>query len=448
MVSDAPKPMSTGMAAGWAIGTLCSTFLLYVTNTFYLRFMTDYVGLSAGIAGSLLASMKLFEMFTNPLTGIVTDKAPAWFGRRRPFLLIGAVLSALGLVLMFSVPSGLSPGTEKLCAVAVLVIGSIGYTIFNVPYLAMLAEMTNDPVERARLVSYRVYVLAFGQFAAGGIAPLLVSGFGGDRKAYSSMAAIFGVVIIGAAIICFAATRRAAATMMSTRARTHFFGELRSMFRSRLYTCLLLAKATLLIGASAHTVTAAFYVRYVLHSSDKTLSLFLFAYSGGIVLSQYLWFRLSAGAGKIVAYTAAALLYVVVSIIWSLMSFNVPVPAIILLSLLNGAGAGGVLLVSEAMLPDAIEEDYRISGIRREGTLASGFAFAEKAANAVGVALVGLVLSSFGYQAATAKTGLSPSALTGVMTAFGLMPAFFVGASCLWWLGVRRRREPAAAALS
>jgi GPH family glycoside/pentoside/hexuronide:cation symporter len=100
------------------------------------------------------------------------------------------------------------------------------------------------------------------------------------------------------------------------------------------------------------------------------------------------------------------------------------------------------------MLPDAIEEDYRISGIRREGTLASGFSFAEKAANAVGVALVGLVLSWFGYQAATAKTGLSPSALTGVMTAFGVMPAFFVGASCLWWLGVRRRREPAAAALS
>lgn len=442
-MSATPKPaMSNGIAAGWAIGTLCSTSLLYVTNTFYLRFMTDYVGLSAAIAGTLLASMKLFEMVTNPLTGILTDRAPPWFGRRRPFLLIGAALSALGLLLMFSVPSGLSPGTEKLCAVGVLMVGSIGYTIFNIPYLAMLAEMTDDPIERARLVSYRVYVLAFGQFAAGGLAPLLVVGFGGDRGAYSGMAAVFGLVILGAALMCFFATRRAAATMLSPRARAHFLTELRTVFRSRLYTCLLLSKATLLIGASAHTVTAAYYVRYVLHASDKTLSLFLFAYSGGMVLSQYLWVRMSARFGKIPAYVAAAMLYVTISLIWSLMRFGVPPATIILLSLLNGAGAGGVLLVSEAMLPDAIEEDYHLSGLRREGTLAAGFAFAEKGANAIGVALVGLVLSWFGYHAASAKAGLSAEALQGVMTAFGLIPALFTAASCLWWLGVRRRPTP------
>ena len=426
--------------AGWALGTCCTTFLLFLTNTFYLRFMTDFAGLSAAVAGGLLASMKLFEMVTAPAVGILTDHVPARFGRRRPFLLLGAGLSAIAIVAMFTVPSTLGEGMLPVYVMATLALGSLGYVIFNVPYLAMLAEMTDRPHERARLVSWRVYVLAGAQFVAGGIAPLLLAAWGSGRGAYAGMAATFGALILLAGVISFLGTRGARATAMSRRRDTRFFAQLPSLLRAPLYRRLLIVKATLLIGSSAHTVTATYYVRYILNASDATLSLFLFAYSGGIVLSQQLWLRVAARSGKVTAYVAAALLYTAISVIWSLMDWQVPLWTIVLLSLLNGAGAGGILMTSEALLPDAIEEDCARSGLRREGTLAAGFAFAEKAANAVGVALVGVLLSAFGYDAAARGGTIAAEQVRGIMLAFGAMPALFVGGSCLGWLRMRRIR--------
>ena len=445
--SDA-APVTTTIRVGWALGTVASTFLLFVMNTFYLRFMTDYVGLSAALAGTLLAGNKLFDMAINPAVGLITDNTPQRFGRRRPYLLLGATIAALGLVAMFTVPAPLRGGALTAYVLGTLAVASLGYTLFNVPYLAMLAEMTHDPIERARLVSYRIYALAGAQFVAGGLAPLIVGGFGGDRAAFGKMAVVFGAGIAVAGLVCFLATRRAAATVPAGNARARFFSELPTLFRSPLYGTLLLVKATFLVGASAHTVTAAYYVRYVLRAPDATLSLFLFAYSAGIVLSQYLWTRLAARYGKITAFVPAAMLYTVVSIVWSCIDWEAAPWLIVTLSLLNCAGAGGILQMSEALLPDAIEDDYRLSGLRREGTLASGFAFAEKAANALGVAFAGFVLSWYGY--AVPAKGMRPTAeaLQGVMVSFGLVPACFVSLSCLWLIGLGARRARVAPAIN
>ncbi len=439
-------PVTTTIRLGWALGTVASTFLLFIMNTFYLRFMTDYVGLSAALAGGLLASIKFFDMAINPAVGLLSDNTPQRFGRRRPYLLLGAAIAALGLVAMFTVPAPLRGDAATAYVFGTLALASLGYSLFNVPYLAMLAEMTDDPVERARLVSWRIYALAGAQFTAGGLAPLVVGGFGGDRAAFGKMALVFGGAIAVVAAICFVATRRAAATVLAGGAKARFFSELPTLLRSPLYRTLLLVKATFLVGASAHTVTAAYYVRYVLRASDGTLSLFLFAYSAGMVLSQYVWVRLAARFGKVVAFVPAAMLYTTVSIVWSFVNWEAAPWLIISLSLLNGAGAGGILLMSEALLPDAIQDDYRLSGLRREGTLAAGFAFAEKAANALGVAFAGFVLSWFGYAAPAPGMRPSAEALQGVMVAFGLVPAFFVGISCLWLLGLGARRARAAPA--
>jgi GPH family glycoside/pentoside/hexuronide:cation symporter len=447
MVMNPPSaavPVTSTIRVGWALGSVASTFLLFIMNTFYLRFMTDFVGLSAALAGGLLATNKLFDMAINPAVGLITDNTSQRIGRRRPYLLLGTAIGALGLIAMFTVPATLRGSALTAYVVGTLAVASLGYTVFNVPYLAMLAEMTHDPIERARLVSYRIYALAGAQFAAGGLAPLVVGGFGGDRPAFGRMALVFGAAIAAVGLICFLATRRAAVTVLATQARARFFPELATLLRSPLYRTLLLAKATFLVGASAHTVTATYYVRYVLRASDGTLSLFLFAYSAGMVLSQFLWVRLAARCGKIRAFVPAALLYTGISLIWSLINWQAQPALIIALSLLNGAGAGGILLMSEALLPDAIEDDYRLSGLRREGTLAAGFAFAEKGANALGVAFVGFVLSWYGYVAPAQGMHPTAEALRGVMVAFGLIPAFFVGVSCLWWLLVRRdQRTPA-----
>ncbi|HEY4545527.1 MAG TPA: MFS transporter [Pedomonas sp.] len=431
--------------AGWAVGSIVTTTLIFITNTFFLRFMTDYIGLAAALAGTLLAATKIVDACINPVMGLVSDNTQSRWGRRRPYLLAGTLLGALSLILMFNVPMSLTGALVPAYVFAVLVLVSVAYTAFNVPYLAMMAEMTSNPQERALLVSYRVYALAAAQFIVGGGAPLLVERLGADRPAYGGMSMVLALMVIAVGLVAFFSTRRAPVTELQAAAKSRFWSALPTLFRSRLYVAVVLVKATFLIGSTAHTATATYYVRYVMQASESTLSLFLLVYSLGMVASQALWLKLIGRTSKVFAFMGAASIYTIVSIIWAFLGAHVPTEVFILLSAINGIGAGGLLLTSESMLPDAIEDDYRLSGLRREGTLASLFTFAEKGANAIGIAGVGFALSFYGYVAPPPGETLSEAGLQAILFAFGLMPAIFVGASTLWLLILRRRRAAATA---
>ena len=104
-----------------------------------------------GFAGALLFAGKLFDAFIAPLVGNASDRAVTRFGRRRPFLLAGAVLCPAGLLLVFHPPVVSLP-----MLFAALVVISLGYSCFNIPYLAMTAEMTHSPTERTSLMSWRI----------------------------------------------------------------------------------------------------------------------------------------------------------------------------------------------------------------------------------------------------------------------------------------------------
>lgn len=441
---SAPPPLPFSVRAGWAVGTFVTTTLLFLTSTFFLRFMTDYVGMAAALAGTLLASTKIVDALLNPVVGVASDNVRTAAGRRRPFLLAGALLGGAALALQFSVPAGLQGLAQTGWVFATLVLVSLSYVSFNVPYLAMLAEMTPDPGERAVLVSFRVYALAAAQFVAGGLAPLLIDAFGGGRAGFTGMSLAMGALIVVAGTTCFVATRSAPRTALSSAAREQFWPQLRTVFQSRLYVALVLVKATFLVGSTAHTVTAAYYVRYVMQASNSVLSAFLLLYSIGMIASQFLWLAACRRFGKIRSFLLATAVYGTVSVLWALLGAGAPTELFIALSFVNGMGAGGLLLCSESLLPDAIEDDCRRSGARREGTLAALFAFTEKGANALGVALVGFVLSAYQYAPPAPGAEVPSNVVQAIMACFGLMPAFFVGISGLWWLVARQRPSPEA----
>jgi GPH family glycoside/pentoside/hexuronide:cation symporter len=225
---------------------------------------------------------------------------------------------------------------------------------------------------------------------------------------------------------------------LTAAAKDRFWSQLPTLFQSRLYVALVLVKATFLVGSTAHTVTAAYYVRYVMQAPNSVLSAFLLVYSIGMIASQLLWLAACRRIGKVRAFLVATAIYGTVSVLWAVLGNGAPTWLFILLSFLNGIGAGGLLLSSESLLPDAIEDDCRRSGARREGTLASLFAFTEKGANALGVALVGFVLGWYQYRAPAAGEAVPANVVSAIMTCFGLIPAVFVGVSGLWWRIARR----------
>ena len=153
---------------GWGLGTLCMSLMFQAVSLLILRYLVDYVGLAAGLAGLLIGLGKVYDAVTDPLMGAISDRTHSRFGRRRPYLLLGSLVSALSFVLLFNLAQFVDWAPSLLLGMVVvaLLLNATGYTIFNVPYLAMPAEMGLGFHERTRLMSFRAAAVAIGGVSA------------------------------------------------------------------------------------------------------------------------------------------------------------------------------------------------------------------------------------------------------------------------------------------
>src|SRR3546814_13806888 len=86
---------------GWGAGTLAVAALFNSVNVLLLRYLVDYVGIGAALAGSLMALSKLYDALIDPIVGSFSDRSTSRHGRRRPFVLAGGVLLAVSALILF-----------------------------------------------------------------------------------------------------------------------------------------------------------------------------------------------------------------------------------------------------------------------------------------------------------------------------------------------------------
>ena len=137
----------------WGLGSLGVAILFNTQTVLLTRFMTDEMGIAASTAGFLLLVSKLYDAVTDPVMGYITDHTDSKWGRRRPWIFLGGVGSACSFIYLFNIPSSLSAITGVFIG---LIAYSTFYTIFNVPYLSMPAQMSTDPNDRSALIAWRV----------------------------------------------------------------------------------------------------------------------------------------------------------------------------------------------------------------------------------------------------------------------------------------------------
>lgn len=422
--SNRPRLLPLGLCIGWGAGTLVSSTILFTTNTLLLRFMTDYLGIAAATAGLLFAVSKIYDAVSDPVVGIFSDTVRSRAGRRRPFLFVGTFMASLSLIILFNPPSFDSSAAMVIYMAFGLIFFSTAYTVFNVPYLAMPAEMTPHPDERSFLITFRVYAGALAQMIAGTGGPFLLSVLGETRAAHGQMAIALSLVVLFGGLTCFWSTRGAQFTQRARKV-IPIPDRLRIVLGAQGFRNLLYLKVIMLFGVTAHTATKAFFTKYNLAVPDSVLALLLFFHTGGMLVSQYFWYRVSVRFGKRVAYTMGAILYAAASLLW--LTFGPETSRILLsaVALTNGLAAGATMLMSNAFLPDAIAAASERTGLNQEGTFASLFTFVEKIAHASAAAAIGFMLTLFGYQQAVQGQAAlqSDTALFGITVCFTMIPA-------------------------
>lgn len=200
-----PKPQNFA----WGIGSLGTTTMISALSSLYLFFLVGVVGMSPALAGLLIFISKIVDMVSDPVMGWVSDRTNTRWGRRRPYMFVASFACALALILLFSVPTNSSNFPIAFYVEFALIFYAIALTAFNVPYLAMPAEMTNDYHERSNLMSYRAVFLVGGGFMGAAVAGALLKTLGGGADAYRTVGYVLAGVTFLAMFISVIGTKSA-----------------------------------------------------------------------------------------------------------------------------------------------------------------------------------------------------------------------------------------------
>jgi len=177
---DSEQVLSIGEKVGYGLGDTASNLYWKLFEYFQLIFYTDVFGISAASAGFVT---KMFDAITDPMVGLISDRTVTAWGKFRPFLLWGAIPFAITGIFTFYTPD-LSPTGKLIYAYVTYTAVFVAYTFVNIPYGALMGVISSDPVERTSVSTFR-FVLAFcGAIFVQRLTEPLVTFFGGSETRF------------------------------------------------------------------------------------------------------------------------------------------------------------------------------------------------------------------------------------------------------------------------
>jgi len=307
-----------------------------------------------------------------------------------------------------------------------LALYALSYTAFQIPYMAMPAEMTDGYHQRTKVMSWRVVFMTLGNMTGAGLVPALVEQLGGERGAYSQMGLLVGVFITLTMLACFFATANARQTQPEGDDRVALMTQLRWLGRNKPLLILIGTKICIYIGLASNIAVAMFFFSGVLKFGGKMLGLFLVtqAITSIAFLPVATW--LSRKVGKKRAYIWSLIGFCCGVLTWLLASPQEPMAVFIIRALVIGMFGAGAHLYGQSMLVDTFAWDYKLTGVRREGMLSAAFSFVEKTCLAFGPLIVGALFSGMGFDKTLAPTAdQSDSAVLAMYLGFIWIPVGF-----------------------
>ena len=135
----------------YGIGAVGKDMVYMLTAAYVLYYFQDVMGISAIFTGMLLLVARVFDALNDPIMGVIVAKTKTKFGKFRPWLLIGTLLNAVVLYLMFAIPDGLTGSGLLAYASLSYILWGVTYTMMDIPYWSMIPAFTKDGKERESL---------------------------------------------------------------------------------------------------------------------------------------------------------------------------------------------------------------------------------------------------------------------------------------------------------
>ncbi|NPV74807.1 MAG: MFS transporter [Anaerolineae bacterium] len=406
----------------YGFGDTGFSLTLTIIGAYFAIFLTDVVGLRPGIAAIAIFIGRSWDYINDPLIGHLSDRTRTRWGRRRPFLLFGALPFALAYILMWVKPPFESQTLLAAYYAAVYVLFDAAATFVYMPYFALTPELTDNYDERTTLTTYRMFFSILGSLIAFTI-PLLIVGSFQPQNA--------GRVLLMGTIFAFASALPLLLVFLGTRERAEFLQQkqpslkesLQAAFKNRPFV--FGAVIFLLTWASMDILqtTLLYFVKYVVQREAQGDGIMATIFITAILALPF-WEWASRRWNKRLAYSAGVAFWALVQLALITLNASAALPLIFTLCVLAGVGVSAAHVLPWSILPDAIEWDEWQTGQRHEGMFYSLITLAQKIASSLAIPLVLLALEATGYIPNVPQQ--SESALLGIRLVIGPIPALLL----------------------
>lgn len=459
------KKLSTREKIWYGAGDLSGNILFGAVSFYLLYFFIKVMNIPAGFASAIFLVGKLWDAFTDYAMGRICDKTHnKRFGRKRVYMLFGALPYALGFILLWWNPLGADADAlaKGIYFLGMYCVFDAFWTMVYIPYNSLTVSMTDDYDERTSLNGYRIVMANIGLILGAAVFSLMCEGeesilygiFGDSSTAYAVTGLIFGLI---AGVIMFLSGYNIKERHEDLPENNKgFFQTLKEFFSLKEFRYITFYYLLSMVGFDIIMSLFMFLIRDSLNFGGGMEAMLFVALPLVIAIgSSFFWVKLSEKYSKHKVYLWAVIEITIalacVALIPAYDGTSV-LPYIIAVIVIGSVGFGmsAIQIIPFASLPDVVEVDEYTFGTRREGAYYGINQFLYKVASGVAIAIVGAILELTGYMgdaelAERELLGLSttqtPEAILAVRLTVAFLPSIIFLVSTIFAYRANLGRE-------
>ena len=414
------------MVTAYALPAAPTTFLFVLTFVYFVKFSTDVLLVAPGVIALIFGLSRLWDAISDPMAGYLSDRTQSRFGRRRSWVLASALPMALATVMLWSPPRELEGALLVIWLTVGLFSFSTAYTAFEVPHLALGAELSERPRTRSLLYGARTWAFVIGSNLSLTLGLAAIRTAEDPRSAATWLMAVVGLLTV--LCVAIGVLRLRERSDYGQRGAVSPLAAFRDVLRNPHARLLLLVIFTEYLGSGSAVVMITYLFEYVLEAANYTELNFV---SIGLaqVLAIPVWVALCRRMQKKQVWQIAMCIAAFGCLLQFVLGLQGAVLPFLFGSFLFGWGSSATHAVGSALLADVVDFDEVETGERKEGTYFASWHFTRKTIQGLMLVVSGIALQLAGFEPNVPQSATSRMTILTMATlapAIGYAMAFLL----------------------
>lgn len=413
----------------YGAGDMAANFCYNVVTSFILIYLTDTVGLNAGIVGTLMVISRVLDGITDVLAGTLIDRTHTKMGKARPYVLWTIIPVAVCEILLFSTPGMATTLQYVYFFVIYTILNDLFFTMNNVAYSTLSALITANKNEKVQLGVYRFLFATSGSMVVSALTTKMVTGFGGGVAGWRWTAIVYAALFAILELVCVYGVKELPQEELESDAgenrrtekkeKMSFWKNIRYVAGNQYFIEQLLIGALYNMLNNITTAVGIYYMTYRL-GVPEMLAIFQLSVALPLILGLVFTPMLVKRWGIYKVNLVSMIISTVACIPFAIFGMQGNVAMMLVFSGIRWLGSAPQIANSNAIIAEIATYSYRKDGVHIEGSIFSCISMGTKIGQGLGTAGAGWLLAAAHYDGTLAVQ--PTSALTMISVIYAVVP--------------------------